>query len=129
MNIRQLRALCEIVRHGLHMSAAAQALHTSQSGVSKQILELEDELGITIFVRRRNRLVGISDAGRMLIAIAERIVNDAEMMHAVAADHSSKAAGNFVLATTHLHARHTLPAYLSEFARSHRNIALQLLAG
>jgi len=129
MNIRQLRALCEIVKHGLHMSSAAQALHTSQSGVSKQIIELEEELGITIFVRRRNRLVGISDAGRTLISIAERIVNDAEMMHAVAADHSSKASGNFVLATTHLHARHTLPGFVSAFAREHRGISLQLLAG
>lgn len=129
MNIRQLRALCEIVKHGLHMSAAAQALHTSQSGVSKQILDLEEELGVTIFIRRRNRLIGVSDAGRMLISIAERIVNDAEKMHAVAADHSSKAAGNFVLATTHLHARHTLPGFVSAFAQTHRDVSLQLLAG
>ena len=65
MNIRQLRALCEILKHGLHISAAAKVLHTSQSGVSKQILELEQELGITIFVRQRNRVIGISDVGRL----------------------------------------------------------------
>ena len=63
MNIRQLRALCEISKHGLHISAAAKVLHTPQSGVSKQILELEQELGITIFVRQRNRVIGISDVG------------------------------------------------------------------
>lgn len=129
MNIRQLRALCEIVKHDLHMSAAAQVLHTSQSGVSKQILELEEELGITIFIRRRNRLIGISDAGRALISIAARIVSDAETMYAVAADHSSKAGGRFVVATTHLHARHTLPGFVSAFARTHRDVSLQLLAG
>ena len=94
MNIRQLRALCEIVKHDLHLSVAAQALHTSQSGVSKQILDLEAELGITIFVRRRNRLIGLSDAGRTLLSIANRTVGDAEMMYAVAADHSSKASGD-----------------------------------
>ena len=129
MNIRQLRALCEILKHGLHISAAAKVLHTSQSGVSKQILELEEELGVTIFVRRGNRLTGISDAGRALVTIAERIVNDAEMMHVVAADYSSKSAGSFVLATTHLHARHTLPAFLKAFADRHRGVSLQLRAG
>jgi LysR family cys regulon transcriptional activator len=129
MNIRQLRALCEVLKHGLHMSAAAKALHTSQSGVSKQIHELEEELGVTIFIRRRNRVVGVSDAGRVLISIAERIVKDAETMHVVAADYSSKSAGTFVLATTHTHARHTLPGFLTEFAREHPAVSLQLRAG
>jgi LysR family cys regulon transcriptional activator len=129
VNIRQLRALCEILKHGLHISAAAKVLNTSQSGVSKQILELEQELGITIFVRRRNRVIGISDAGRTLVSIAERIVKDAELMHAVAADYSNKSAGRFVVATTHLHARHTLPAFVSAFASKHRAVSLQLRAG
>lgn len=129
MNIRQLRAVCEVLKHGLHISAAAKALHTSQSGVSKQILELEEELGITIFVRRSNRVIGISDAGRTLLSLAERIVNDAETMHAIAADYSSKSAGSFVVATTHLHARHTLPGFVSTFARKHQEVSLQLCAG
>ena len=129
MNIRQLRALCEIFKNGLHISAAAKALHTSQSGVSKQILELEQELGVTIFVRQRNRVIGISDAGLTLVSIAERIVKDAEMMHTVAADFSSKNAGSFVVATTHLHARHTLPAFVKEFAKQHPGVFLQLRAG
>jgi len=129
MNIRQLRALCEVLKHGLHISAAAKALHTSQSGVSKQILELEQELGVTIFVRRRNRVIGISDAGRTLVSIAERIVKDADRMQAVAADYGSKSAGSFVVATTHLHARHTLPAFVREFAEQHPGVFLQLRAG
>ena len=129
MNIRQLRALCQILKHGLHISAAAKALHTSQSGVSKQILELEQELGVTIFIRRRNRVIGISDAGRTLVSIAERIVKDAEMMQAVAADYSGKSTGSFVVATTHLHARHTLPGFVEEFTRQHPEVFLQLRAG
>lgn len=129
MNIRQLRALCEIQKHGFHISAAAQALHTSQSGVSKQILELEQELGVTILLRRRNRVTGLSDAGRTLLAIAERIVKDAEKMHAVAADYSGKSAGSFVVATTHLHARHTLPGFVRQFAQQNPEVFLQLRAG
>lgn len=129
MNIRQLRAVCEVLKHGLHISAAAKALHTSQSGVSKQILELEEELGITIFVRQRNRVIGLSDAGRTILSLAERIVKDAETMHDIAADYSSKSAGSFVVATTHLHARHTLPGFVSAFAKKHREVSLQLCAG
>lgn len=129
MNIRQLRALCEVLKHGLHISAAAKALHTSQSGVSKQILDLEEELGVTIFVRQRNRVIGLSDAGRTLVAIAERIVDDAEMMHAVAADYAGRSNGRFVVATTHLHARNTLPAVVREFAKRNPEVSLQLRAG
>lgn len=129
MNIRQLRAVCAVLKHGLHISAAAQSLHTSQSGVSKQILELEEELGVTIFVRQRNRLIALTDAGRALIAVAQRMVKDAELMQAVAADYSSKSAGSFVVATTHLHAQHTLPAFVSAFARKHHGVSLQLRAG
>lgn len=129
MNIRQLRAVCAVLKHGLHISAAAQSLHTSQSGVSKQILELEEELGVTIFVRQRNRLIALTDAGRALVAVAQRMVKDAELMQAVAADYSSKSAGSFVVATTHLHAQHTLPAFVSAFARKHHGVSLQLRAG
>ena len=129
MNIRQLRAVCEVLKHGLHISAAAQSLHTSQSGVSKQILELEEELGVTIFVRRRNRLVGLTDAGRALVSIAERMVKDAATMQAVAADYGSISTGSLVVATTHLHAQNTLPAFVSAFAKKHERVALQLRAG
>jgi LysR family transcriptional regulator, cys regulon transcriptional activator len=129
MNIRQFRAVCEVLKHGMHISAAASALHTSQSGVSKQILELEQELGATIFLRRRNRVIGLTEAGHSLVPIAQRIVKDAEEMRSVAADYGGDSAGSFVLATTHLHARHTLPAAVREFARRHPGVALQLLAG
>ncbi|MES2185082.1 MAG: LysR substrate-binding domain-containing protein [Pseudomonadota bacterium] len=129
MNIRQLRALGEILKHGMHISAAAKVLHTSQSGVSKQILELEEELGVTIFLRRRNRVIGLTEAGIRLAPLAEQVVKDAERMQAVAADYSGKNTGSFVVATTNLHARHTLPASIREFTRLHPEVSLQLLAG
>jgi LysR family cys regulon transcriptional activator len=129
MNIRQLRALGEVLKHGMHISAAAKVLHTSQSGVSKQIMELEDELGVTIFLRKRNRVIGLTAAGLAVAPLAERVVRDAERLQAVAADYSGKSTGSFVLATTHLHARHTLPAAVRAFTTQHPEVALQLLAG
>ena len=77
MKLQQLRYLCEVARRGLSVSAAAEALFTSQPGVSKQIKGLEQELGIDIFVRNGKRLVSITEPGRAVIAIAERMLADA----------------------------------------------------
>ena len=57
MKLQQLRFLREVARRGLNVSEAAEALHTSQPGVSKQIRQLEDELGIQIFQRSGKHLV------------------------------------------------------------------------
>src|SRR5207248_401277 len=73
MKLQQLRYLTEVVRRGLNVSEAADALHTSQPGVSKQIRALEDELGIQVFVRHGKRLVAITEPGKAAVAIAEHI--------------------------------------------------------
>ena len=78
MNIQQLRYVFEVARHGLNVSEAAEALFTSQPGVSKQIRLLEEELGVEIFVRHGKRLVAITEPGRQVLAIAERILVDDE---------------------------------------------------
>src|SRR5574339_248886 len=77
MKIQQLRYLTEIARRGLNVSEAAEALHTSQPGVSKQIRALEDELGVQVFVRHGKRLVSVTEPGRAVVAIAERILAEA----------------------------------------------------
>ena len=69
MNIQQLRYVFEVVRHRLNVSEAAEALFTSQPGVSKQIRQLEDELGIEIFVRHGKRLVAVTEPGRQVLAM------------------------------------------------------------
>ena len=76
MQLRQLRYIVEVHRRGNHISAAAEALHASQPGMSKQIQELEAELGFTIFERSRNRVVGLTDPGRKALEIAQRILNE-----------------------------------------------------
>ena len=70
MKLQQLRYVLEIVRQGNHLSAAAKALHTSQPGVSRQVQLLEAELGFGIFERTRNRIIGLSEPGQEVLAIA-----------------------------------------------------------
>ena len=129
MNLRQLRALNEVVKQGLRISAAADALHTSQPGVSRQISELEQELGVGIFVRKHNRLVGITEPGRTLIEVAQRILNDAESMRTIASDYGSKDTGHLAIATTHTHACYTLPKFVQRFSARYPRVQLSLREG
>src|SRR5919112_149919 len=101
MNLQRLTYLREIARRGLNLTAAAEALHTSQPGVSRQILELEEELGIQIFVRKGRRLVSITEPGRRVLQIAERILMDVGILKQVASDYEQEDSGTLVIATKH----------------------------
>jgi LysR family cys regulon transcriptional activator len=129
MNLRQLRALAEVVNQGLRISTAADALHTSQPGVSRQILELEEELGVDIFVRKSNRLVGITEPGEALIQVAQRILRDVDTMRSIATDYSSKDTGHLTIATTHTHACYTLPQFIQRFSTAYPRVGLKLKQG
>jgi LysR family cys regulon transcriptional activator len=129
MTLRQLRALQEVVKQGLRISAAADALHTSQPGVSRQILELEQELGVSIFVRKRGRLVSVTDAGEALLTVAERMLGDAASLRTIANDFSSKDAGQLSIATTHTHACYTLPRVIQQFSVAYPRVQLSLREG
>jgi LysR family transcriptional regulator, cys regulon transcriptional activator len=129
MTLRQLRALHEVARQGLRISAAARALHTSQPGVSRQILELEQDLGVDIFVRKRGRLVAITEAGQALLAVADRMLADAEALRQIAGDYSTKEFGNLAIATTHTHACYTLPAVIKQFSAAYPGVQLTLREG
>ena len=56
MKLLQFKYVLEVVRQNLNISMAAESLYTSQPGISKQIRQLEDELGIKIFERRGKHL-------------------------------------------------------------------------
>ncbi|HYC48180.1 MAG TPA: LysR substrate-binding domain-containing protein [Burkholderiales bacterium] len=129
MTLRQLRALQEVVKQGLSISAAAAALHTSQPGVSRQILELEQELGVSIFVRKRGRLVSITEAGEALLAVADRMLSDAASLRTIASDYSSKDTGQLSIATTHTHACYTLPRVIQQFSAAFPRVQLSLREG
>ena len=98
MTLQQLRFLCEIVRQGLRLSQAATVLHTSQPGVSKQIKLLEKEIGVVILKRRRNRILGLTDAGRDIVRFAENALQEVQTIRGLGDDTRDAAPGTLVIA-------------------------------
>jgi len=129
MKLQQLRYLCEVARRDLSVSAAAQALFTSQPGVSKQIKGLEDELGIEIFVRNGKRLASITEPGRAVIAIAERMLADAGNLKRAGEDFAVEKFGTLTIATTHTQARYALPKAVAAFKRRYPKVQLIIHQG
>ena len=129
MKLQQLRYLCEVARRDLSVSAAAQALFTSQPGVSKQVKGLEEELGIEIFVRNGKRLVSITEPGRAVIAIAERILADAANLKRAGEDFAGEKFGTLTIATTHTQARYALPKAVAAFKRRYPKVQLFIHQG
>ena len=129
MNLQQLRFLNEIVRQGLNISEAASALFTSQPGVSKQIRLLEEELGIEIFVRNGKRIVAITEPGKAVLAIARRMLHEAENLKQAAQDFHSQDTGRLTIATTHTQARYALPPTVKQFIKRYPGVQLGLHQG
>jgi len=129
MKLQQLRYLCEVARQGMSISAAADALHTSQPGVSKQIKGLEEELGIEIFVRHGKRLAGVTEPGRAVIAIAERMLADAASLKRAGEDFAGEKLGTLTIATTHTQARYALPKAVAAFKRRYPKVQLIIHQG
>lgn len=129
MNFQQLRIVRETVRQDFNLTTVANALFTSQPGVSKHIKDLEDELGIEIFVRRGKRLLGLTEPGKELLAVVERILLDAQNVRSIADQFSSRETGNLVIATTHTQARYTLPGVIKRFKAEYPKVHLVLHQG
>ena len=129
MNLQQLRYLCAIVDHGLNVSDAAEALFTSQPGISKQVRLLEDELGIQVFVRRGKRLSALTPAGHAVVATARRALREIENLKRVGAEYRSEDAGTLAIATTHTQARYVLPRVIRDFAARYPKVKVLLHQG
>jgi LysR family cys regulon transcriptional activator len=115
MNFQQLRIVRETIRRRFNLTEVSNALFTSQSGVSKHIKDLEDELGLTLFTRKGKRLLGLTEPGQEVARYAERILQEAENLQAVALSFSKQDEGRLVLATTHTQARYSLPEIVRRF--------------
>ncbi len=126
MNLQQLRYLREIVRCDLNLTRAAQTLHTSQPGISRRILELEDELGVEIFVRRGRRLIGLTEAGETALGLASDALDRIEMLQRIGHEHDRNLAGVLIIATTHTQARYTLPPVIKTFREQYPNVSVVL---
>lgn len=126
MNFQQLRIIRETVRQNYNLTEVANALFTSQSGVSKHIKDLEDELGIELFIRRGKRLLGLTDPGKELVEIVERMLLDAKNIKRLAEQFSNRDQGTLTIATTHTQARYALPDVVTRFKREYPKVHLQL---
>lgn len=129
MNLQQIRYIREIARRDLNLTQAAEALHTSQPGVSRQVRELEDELGVDIFVRQGKRLTALTPAGEAAIAICERLLGEVDSLKRVGKDFSDANRGELVIAATHMQARYALPQVIKYFVKKYPNVRLSLRQG
>jgi LysR family transcriptional regulator, cys regulon transcriptional activator len=129
MKLQQLRYVVEIVRHGNHLSAAADALNTSQPGVSRQIQLLELELGFEVFQRTRNRIIGITEPGQHVLAIAQRVTTDIAALRTLKSDMNSGNRGTLTIGTTHTQARYVLPSVVESFIKRYPHVQLVLKQG
>jgi len=129
MNFQQLRIIRETVRQNYNLTEVGNALFTSQSGVSKHIKDLEDELGVELFVRKGKRLLGLTDPGKELVTIVERLLLDAKNIKHLAAQYSARDEGQLTIATTHTQARYALPRVVAEFRKAFPKVHLALHQG
>lgn len=129
MNFQQLKIIREAARRDFNLTDVANMLYTSQSGVSRHIRELEDELGIEIFIRRGKRLLGMTEPGKALLAIAERILNEASNVRRLADLFTNDTSGVLTVATTHTQARYSLPDVIKAFRDIFPEVRLELIQG
>jgi LysR family cys regulon transcriptional activator len=129
MKLQQLRYLVEVARRNLNVSEAADALFTSQPGVSKQIRALEDELGVVVFERSGKRLTAVTTAGRAVLQAAARVLQEADNLKRVGEEYSGSQRGSLSIAATHTQARYALPAVIRDFSSRHPEVRLHLHQG
>ncbi len=129
MNLQQLRYVREIARRDLNLTQAAEALHTSQPGVSRQVRELEAELGTDIFVRQGKRLTALTPAGEAVLAICERMLGEVENLKRVGHDYAEANRGTLTIAATHMQARYALPGVVKQFVKAYPDVRLSLRQG
>jgi len=129
MNFQQLRSVRETVRRGFNLTEVALTLHTSQSGISRQIRELEEELGIELFVRSGKRLTGLTEPGGHMLPIIEGILQGGSNLRNAGQDFVTQQGGQLAIAATHSQARYALPTAVQEFRQQFPEVKLHLHQG
>lgn len=129
MKLQQLRYIWEVAHHDLNVSATAQALYTSQPGISKQIRLLEDEMGVEVFARSGKHLTHVTPAGEVIIEMAGEILRKVENIKRVAQEFSNETKGSLAIATTHTQARYALPPVIARFREQYPDVALHMNQG
>ena len=129
MNLQQFRFVRETIRRDFNLTDAARALFTSQPGVSKAILEFEDELGVTIFERHGKRIKGLTKPGAAVAQVVERIMREIENLKKVSDEFARRDEGSMVIACTHTQARYVLPKVIPAFRELFPKVHLSLAEG
>ena len=129
MNLHQFRFVQEAVRRGLNLTETAKALHTSQPGISKAILELEEELGVDIFARHGKRLRRVTEPGQQVLKSIEIIMREIGNLRRIGAEYSLQDAGTLSIATTHTQARYVLPERVAQLRRRYPKVGISLHQG
>ncbi|BCL76080.1 transcriptional regulator [Jeongeupia sp. HS-3] len=129
MKLQQLRYLVEVAKQGLNVSEAAEKLHTSQPGISKQIRLLEDELGVQIFIRNGKRVVDVTAPGREILKISERMLMQAQNLKRIGEEFVNVEGGSLTIATTHTQARYALPKTIKAFLSRYPKVRLSIKQG
>ena len=129
MNFQQLRSVREAVRQGFNLTLVAEVLHTSQPGVSRQIRELEEELGVDIFVRAGKRLTGLTEPGKLMLPMVERLLLESDNLRGAGEEFASQGRGTLTIAATHSQARYALPPAVRDFSERHPEVNLRMRQG
>ena len=126
MNLHQFRFVQEAVRRNLNLTEAAKALHTSQPGVSKAIIELEGELGIEIFARHGKRLKRVTEPGQHVLQSIELIMREVSNLKRIGEHYSAQDSGTLSIATTHTQARYVLPPSVAKLREAYPKVNVSL---
>ena len=126
MNLHQFRFVQEAVRRNLNLTEAAKALHTSQPGVSKAIIELEGELGIEIFARHGKRLKRVTEPGQHVLKSIELIMREVSNLKRIGEQYSAQDSGTLSIATTHTQARYVLPLPVARLREAYPKVNVSL---
>lgn len=129
MNLHQFRFVQEAVRRNLNLTETAKALHTSQPGISKAILELEEELGVDIFARHGKRLRRVTEPGELVLKSVEIIMREVHNLRRIGEQFSAQDAGTLSIATTHTQARYVLPHPVALLRQRHPKVQVELHQG
>ena len=129
MNLQQFRFVRETIRRDFNLTEAARSLFTSQPGVSKAILEFEDELGVQIFERHGKRIKGLTKPGKAVAQVVERIMQEIDNLKKVSDEFAKRDEGSLVIACTHTQARYVLPKVIPAFRQQFPKVHLSLAEG